>query len=178
MSRWLYSSAVWYSILFSSFGFFRCVNLWKGSYCYEWGKSIIFITFKIMNSLLMTNISLNTQLLVLCFYSSRRFVYQYSLSRMVTSGPYQETSWLYCTSLYWQQQQKCPGVWGTLEIGGGSRAWGVWFPSAPFFLASWCISGGFCRFEAQSGLVVFFFSSAPVPGRASLGVTVLENLSV
>lgn len=116
------------------------MNLWKGSYCYDWGKSIIFIILKIMNSLLMTNISLNTQLLLLCFYSSCRFVcscrfvYQYSLSRMVTSGPYQETSWLYCTSLYWQQQQKCPGVWVTWKSGGGSRAWDVWFPFPVFFL--------------------------------------------
>lgn len=42
------------------------------------GKSMIFMTkyFKVMNSLPVANISLDTQLLLLCFDSSFRFVYQ------------------------------------------------------------------------------------------------------
>lgn len=49
---------------FSNFGLFSHVILWKRSERYEQGKSIIFITkdSKIMNSLLMANISLYTQI--------------------------------------------------------------------------------------------------------------------
>lgn len=41
----------------------------------------------LINSLLMANISLDQEMLLLCFYSSFRFVYQYHVSRMLTSVP-------------------------------------------------------------------------------------------
>lgn len=44
----------------------------------------------------MANISLYTQIWLLCFYSSFTFVYQSHVFRMVTSVPCQETNRLYC----------------------------------------------------------------------------------
>lgn len=56
-------------------------------------KYIIFTikSFKIMNSLLMANVSLYTRALLPYFYSSLRFVYQYYVFRVVISVSCQET---------------------------------------------------------------------------------------
>lgn len=52
----------------------------------------------------MANISLYTQILLLCFYSSFTFVYQSHVFIMVTSVPCQETDRLYCVLPDWQQK--------------------------------------------------------------------------
>lgn len=59
-------------------------------------KSIIFIimSFKIMISLLMVNVSLYTQALLPCSYSSLRFVYQYYVFGVVASISCQETDFI------------------------------------------------------------------------------------
>lgn len=114
-----------------------------------------------MNFLQMANLSLCTQLCLLCFYSSFTFVYQSHVFRMVTSVPCQQTDFIvfYLTGnksnsflvFLSKIENWC---WGSL---------GCVIPLTPFlpFFASQFLSRGFCSFEAQTFGV---FSSAPARG--------------
>lgn len=77
--KWFLSSAIRFRVLLSKVSRLVCMNLKKGVNITTQGKSMIFITryFKVMNSLPVAIVSLYTQLLLLCFDTSFRFVYQY-----------------------------------------------------------------------------------------------------
>lgn len=77
--KWFLSSAIRFRVLLSKVSRLVCMNLKKGVNITTQGKSMVFITryFKVMNSLPVAIVSLYTRLLLLCFDTSFRFVYQY-----------------------------------------------------------------------------------------------------
>lgn len=137
------------------------MNLKKGVHITTQGKSMVFITryFKVMNSLPVAIVSLYTRLLLLCFDTSFRFVYQYHgglvfLFCFCRIKAKKQTDLI----MFYPPGNKAfffSGVWATLKN----------WREAQCVSASQSVSGSSWRLESDS---VFF--PAPIPGHRGMSL--------